>query len=340
MPRLRLSPQPAFAQPLRKALRPVALLSLLALGAMTAAQAQSTVTMSGLIDLSAGRFQAPGGVATKGVESGKMSTSWFGLRGTEDLGGGMLALFTLESFMRNDTGAAGRFNGDTFWARNAFVGLTTGAGTVTLGRNTTSLFVNTLVFNAFGDSFGFSPSIRHYFTSGTVSGDTGWSDSVKYSSPKFGGLSLTAHGALGEGSGGRNLGASAMYFGGPFGAGLAWQKVEKGAEADTTTWQMSGSYSFDPVKLYAQYGKVDDKTAINSYKITGLGGEVLVTQLGKVLLQWSKLSPDVGAGRTTVSLGYDYQTSKRTDLYAVYMSDRQTGKSSGSNYATGIRHRF
>lgn len=338
MLRLRLSP--ALAHPPRAALRPMALLSLLALGAITAAQAQTTVTMNGLIDLSVGRFQAPGGVASKGVESGKMSTSYFGLRGTEDLGGGMLALFSLETFMRNDTGSAGRFDADTFWARNAFVGLSSGAGTITLGRNTTSLFVNTLVFNAFGDSFGFSPSIRHYFTSGTVSGDTGWSDSLKYSSPKFGGLSLTAHGALGEGNGGRNLGASAMYFGGAFGAGLAWQKVEKGAEADTTTWQLSGSYSLAPVKLYAQYGEVDNQSLSNRYKLSGLGGELAVSTLGKLLLQWGQVSPDVGADRTTVSLGYDYQFSKRTDLYAVYMSDRQSGKSSGSNVATGVRHRF
>ena len=52
-----------------------------------------------------------------------MTTSWFGVSGSEDLGGGLSALFTLQSFMRADTGASGRFGADTFWARNAFVGL-------------------------------------------------------------------------------------------------------------------------------------------------------------------------------------------------------------------------
>lgn len=201
----------------------------LAAALAAAAHADSTVSVYGLIDLSAGRTQSPGGVATKGVDSGKMSTSYFGLKGSEDLGGGLSAQFVIESFMRNDTGAVGRFNGDTFWARNAHVGLNGGLGGVALGRNTTSLFVSVLVFNALGDSFGFSPAIRHYFTSGTVSGDTGWSDSVKYTSPKFGGASFTAHVAADEGDGGRNTGLSGLYFSGPFGATLAWQKVQKGA---------------------------------------------------------------------------------------------------------------
>ncbi len=325
--------------------RSLALAALVALGA-PAAFAQSTVTMYGLIDLSAGQSQAPGAKSTKGIDSGSMSTSFIGFRGSEDLGGGLSAVFAIESFMRADTGAAGRFNADTFWARSAYVGLSSGAGTLTLGRNTTSLFVNTLLFNAFGDSFGFSPAIRQTFTSGgsfQASGDTGWSDSVKYASPKFGGLSFTGHVAAGEGDGGRNYGLSALYFGGAFGAGLAWQRVEKGSGAfnpDTTSWQLGGSYSLAPFKLYAQYGSTDNKTINNTTKVIGLGGEMAVAEVGKLLLQWGKLSPDVGADLKTLSLGYDYLLSKRTDVYAVYMNEKKTGLSAGNSYALGIRHRF
>jgi len=328
--------------------RPFVLATLAALVVLAApaVQAQSTVDVFGLIDLSVGRSQAPGGVANKAVDSGNMTTSFIGFKGTEDLGGGLSAVFSIESFLRADTGASGRFNADTFWARNAFVGLSSSAGTLTVGRNTTALFINTLVFNAFGDSFGFSPAIRHTFTSGTdfqASGDTGWSDSIKYSSPNFGGLSVTAHAALGEGNGQRNLGLSAMYFGGPFGAGLAWQSVEKGTGAfnpRTDTWQLGGSYNVAPFKLYAQYGSTDNKTVNNTTTVIGLGGEMAVSGVGKVLLQWDKLSPDVGAGRKTLSLGYDHLLSKRTDLYAVYMNDKLSGLSAGNSYAVGVRHRF
>ncbi|MCP5270765.1 MAG: porin [Burkholderiaceae bacterium] len=305
------------------------------------ASAQSSLSMYGLVDMSIGSFKNPGGAATKGVVSGNMTTSYFGLKGSEDLGGGLTASFAIESFMRSDTGAAGRFNGDTFWARSSWVGLSTPSlGALNIGRNTTSLFVNTLLFNAFGDSFGFSPSIRHTFTSGTVTGDTGWSDSIKYSSPKFGGLSFTAHVAAGEANGGKNGGLSALYFGGPLALGFAWQSVSKGDTVDNTkAWQLGGSYALGDAKLFAQYGNVDNDATGNSFDITGLGTSVKFGA-GSLLAQWGRISPDTGAKRTTFSLGYDYFLSKRTDLYAVYMSDKLSGLSSGTSYAVGIRHRF
>ena len=305
------------------------------------ASAQSSLSMYGLVDMSVGSFKNPGADATKGVVSGNMTTSYFGLKGSEDLGGGLTASFAIESFMRSDTGAAGRFNGDTFWARSSWVGLSTPSlGALNIGRNTTSLFVNTLLFNAFGDSFGFSPSIRHTFTSGTVTGDTGWSDSIKYSSPKFGGLSFTAHVAAGEANGGKNGGLSALYFGGPLALGFAWQSVSKGDTVDNTkAWQLGGSYALGDAKLFAQYGNVDNDATGNSFDITGLGTSVKFGA-GSLLAQWGRISPDTGAKRTTFSLGYDYFLSKRTDLYAVYMSDKLSGLSSGTSYAVGIRHRF
>jgi len=312
----------------------------LALCGASGVMAQSSVSMYGLLDLSVSSIKAPGAAEVKTLENGQMSTSYFGFKGVEDLGGGLSAQFALDAFMRNDTGAIGRFNGDAYFARNSWVGLANRYGSLALGRNTTSLFVNTLVFNAFGDSFGFSPSIRHYFTSGTTTGDTGWNDSVKFNSANFGGLSFTGHVAAGEGSGGKNTGLSAMVFTGNLGLGAAWQQVKKGAAVDdTTTWQASGSYDFKPVKVYAQYGKVDNDTTKKNYTISGIGGDLTLGQ-GKVLLQWGKISPDIGANRTTGSVGYDYFLSKRTDIYAAYMSDKVSGLSSGTSYSGGIRHRF
>ena len=204
-------------------------LAALALGASSGAQAQSNVTLYGAIDLSVDSFQSPGGAAKKAVDSGNMSTSCWGLKGAEDLGDGLQANFVLASFMRNDTGASGRFVGDSCWARPSSVGLSNRFGAINLGRNTTSLFVQTLLFNAFGDSFGFSPPIRHHVTSDTATGGTGWNDSIKYSSPSMAGFSFTAHGALGEGNGGRNTGLSARYFGGLHGRCGAVPQVTGGS---------------------------------------------------------------------------------------------------------------
>ncbi|MFT3664843.1 porin [Piscinibacter sp.] len=323
--------------------------ALLAVGAAAAlplaAQAQSSVTLAGLIDMSAGQSK-PVGAADKiwGVDNGNMTTSWFGFEGSEDLGGGLSAVFMVQSFLRADTGASGRFGGDAFWARNAFVGLASKSlGKVTVGRNTTPLFVTTLLFNAFGDSFGYSPSIRHYFTSGTTTGDTGWNDSVLYTSPRFGGATLQLIVAAAEtGSNGRNHGANLGWGAGAFNAALSWQDVKKngaGPVDDTKTWQAAASYDFGAAKLFGQFGKVDNKTSGNEYDIAGLGASVPVGQ-GKILAQWGRIKPDSGPKRKTFSAGYDYFLSKRTDLYLVGMSDKVDGLSSGSAFSVGVRHRF
>ena len=307
-----------------------------------AVSAQSSVQVYGLVDVSVGQFEVAGGLENKAVVSGNMTTSYIGFKGTEDLGGGLSARFQIESFLRADTGESGRFGGDAFWARNAFVGLAGEWGSLSAGRNTTTLFVSTLLFNPFGDSFGFSPSIRHYFAGGVgvTTGDTGWSDSVSYVSPKLGGLSFTLQAAAGEGNGGRNLGGQALYFGGPFAATLAYQKVEKGATvADTRTWQAGASYDFGLLKLFGQYGQVSNATSGVDYKLADLGVWVPVGQ-GKILLGWGRQASDTDITRSTTSLGYDQALSKRTDVYAVLMNDRLTAQSTGNSLAVGVRHRF
>ncbi len=69
--------------------------------------------------------------------------------------------------MRNDTGAAGRSDGDAYWARTSSVGLSDRFDAIKRGRNTSSLLMPALLFSALVDSFGFAPAIRHHFTSGT-----------------------------------------------------------------------------------------------------------------------------------------------------------------------------
>jgi len=311
-------------------------------GASTATLAQN-VSVYGLFDLSVGRTQEPGQQATRGVDSGKMTTSHVGLRGTEDLGDGWKAQFALETFMRADTGAAGRFNADTFWSRNAYVGLDGRYGTLLAGRVTTGLFVQTLAYNAFGDAFGFSPSIRHWFTGGTTTGDTGWSDSLRYTTPRVSGLQGMLQVALGEGNGGRNLAGSMQYAQGPLAAGLAFWHMEKGATVgDTTAWQLAGSYDLKVVKLMGQYGEIeqDNVASGNRWRVTGIGLTAPVGPLGLVRAQWGQLDPRTGAKRQTLTVGYSYFLSKRSEAYGVWMNDRLDRTGTGTSYSVGLRHRF
>ncbi|WP_232540373.1 porin [Azohydromonas aeria] len=314
-----------------------------------AAQAQSSVQLAGLVDMSVGSFKAPGDAsATTRAENGSMTTSYWLMRGKEDLGSGLSAIFSLESFFRADTGASGRFTGDTLFSRSAYVGLDSATlGTLRLGRITTPLFVATVTFNAFGDSYGFSPTVRHVFTSGTVTGDSGWSDAVAYSTPSFGGLKVNVVGALGERVGGNNASASAVFERGAFAATAVFQNVKKdgatGAVADTRTWQAGLAYDFGFAKVFAQHTDVDNRTANLDYKLTAVSAAIPVTATGKVLVAYGLLNRVDDADRKTFSVGYDHFLSKRTDVYAVAMRDkdeRATSEQTGRSFAVGIRHRF
>ncbi len=334
---------------------PALLCALAAASTPLVAKAQSNVSLYGLVDLSAGQFQTAGAAKARRLDSGNMTTSFLGFQGKEDLGDGWLAVYKLEGFLRTDSGASGRFDGDGFFARNSYVGLQSKYGTVTLGRNTTPLFVSTLIFNAFGDSFGFSPSIRQLFTPTTglaFFGDTGWNNSVYYGSPDFGGLSVSLLGNAGEGAAGatgKNFGGNALYFAGPFAATAAYQQVKNGAFgapagwSSQDTWQVGASYDFTLVKLFGQYSRVKNKaSAETKTKLTSVGASVPMG-LGKVLLQYGNANADFGATAVTnktLTLGYDYNLSKNTDLYAVWMNDKLTAKTAGNTVATGIRLRF
>lgn len=309
------------------------------------AQAQSSVQVYGLIDMSVGSTKAPGGASIPGVDSGKMTTSFFGFSGTEDLGGGLSLKFLLESFMRADTGEAARFAGDSYFARSSSVALShKDLGTLSIGRNATPLFGSTLAFNAFAASFGYSPSIRHYFAGGQggATGDTAWNDAISYASPSLGGFRVNLSAAFKEGSNGGNSSAGVGYGNGPLALSLVHQSVEKdGAAAvqDTDTTQFGASYDFGVLKAFLQYGEVKNKSTDNKTDILGLGARVPLGQ-GAFIAQYGSMDPRVGAERDTLSLGYLHTLSRRTELYGVVMHDKVDGLSSGGGYSLGIRHSF
>jgi predicted porin len=313
------------------------------------AQAQSAVSLTGLIDVGAGRFESPGTKAVWRAENGNMTTSYIAFRGTDDLGGGLKARFALEHFLRADTGAAGRYGADSFWSRTANVGLDGYFGTSLLGRNTTPLFVSTLLFNPFGDSYGFSPSIRHYFL-GAILGDSGWSNSMRYISPDTGGVTFELMGNLAEGPAeGKNLSASVRYARGPLAATAVWQDVGNGAPLAPAgfdgqrTVQLGLSYNLEVVKFFGQYGEVrTDATADTKTRLYQFGFSVPVGP-GLVLASYGNAEAEtagVSTTRKTLSLGYDHYLSKNTDVYAVLMNDQATGLSAGTTAAAGIRLRY
>ncbi|QXZ08404.1 porin [Comamonas sp. Y33R10-2] len=347
-----------------------------ALACSGAAYAQSNVQLTGLVDMYAGSLKAPGGERTASLGSGGMTTSWWGIKGTEDLGGGLKADFNLTAFFRPDTGTPGRYDlafGETFFSRDANVGLSGSFGRVGLGRGLAPNFLPTVFSNPFGDSFVISPLVLHanmgvssanwYNT--TTPADTGWSNQIVYSTPDMGGLKANLHYQFGEQTaagqrGKKNVGLNVMYGNGPLNLVAFYERAQVNNPAGssviptTSNWMVGGNYDFSVVKLYATYGQSKSKADVmaagwtpGKNKTYSLGLDVPVNAAGtfKAAAAQTKAEPangSIGGKRTTFTLGYNHFMSKRTDVYGAVMYDRVkfTQSMSGTSVAVGIRHRF
>jgi len=156
----------------------------------TAAQAQSSVTLYGLIDAGVSYTNNQAGHSAWQQTSGTVSGSRWGLRGAEDLGGGLKAIFTLENGFTLNNGAAGQNN--RLFGRQAFVGLASDQfGSVTLGRQYDSVvdFVApiSLVASPYGGTIA-----AHPFDNDNFNNTDRINNSVKYTSANYGGLKFGA----------------------------------------------------------------------------------------------------------------------------------------------------
>lgn len=351
-------------QQVRSRIKKLALAAAVAGAFAAPAMAQSQVTVGGLVDAYAGSVRMAGDSGSRAsVNSGGMTTSWFGFKGTEDLGGGLKASFALTSFFQADTGVQGRFTGDTLFSRDANVGLSGNFGAVTLGRGLAPNFLPSILFNPFGDSFAFSPLILHMDVplfngsnwGSTIAADTGWSNEIIYTTPSMGGLTANLHYQFGEQAGAtgkNNVGGNLLYFNGPLSLSAFYENAQMtnpvpAVQNRSKTWFVGGGYDLNVVKLFATYQKTSvdhdvSGTADQDFKTYSLGLSAPVGA-GKILAAWAQTkqdAPGVDRKRSTASLGYDYNLSKRTDVYAVYMNDRITNLSSGNSFGVGIRHKF
>src|SRR5579863_10722083 len=332
------------------------------------AHAQSSVQLYGQVDEWVGAQTFPGGQRAWQVSGGGMSTPYWGLKGSEDLGNDYKAIFTLESFFRAQNGNFGRFDGDSFFSRDAYVGIESPYGTVTAGRVAAPLFISTILFNPFIDSYEFSPMVWHtylgntaiptgatYTTDTGVVGDSGWNNAVSYTTPDFNGLTGSVMYGLGNtagDNGAKKWSAQFLYFHGPFAATGVFQYVNfNNVPGDLVSppsvafggsvvpfksqyvGQFGASYDLKFVKFYGQYMYTHNDQTIGSgwHVNTGQGGVTVPVGPGTVMASFA-YSRDAGGldqTRKTWALGYDYPLSKRTDIYAAYMNDRLSGLSDG-----------
>ena len=352
------------------------LISLAILAASGAAYAQSNVTIYGIVDagLSAERG-GKGGNVTK-VSSGVASASRLGFKGTEDLGGGLSAVFLLESGYKADTGesdvAGSIFN------RQAYVGLSSkDAGTLTLGRQYTPWY-NAL--SQVGDPFqaGLAGSAKNLFPANGVNLRN--SNTVVWKTPEFNGLSGEVFYAFGEqksSSTQRQLGLSVNYQNGPLQARLAYNNRNNDAVVNNVVQDkeighntlLAVNYDFKVAKAYFMYGSnkglnsapLPNATAYTATAVAAstdsrnylLGASVPLSAAGSLVASWSSVD-DKSFNRDAdqYAIGYLHSLSKRTTAYMAYAKIKNKNGASytvGNNadvgtgdaaYNVGIRHSF
>lgn len=312
------------------------ILSMAILAAFSAAaQAQSNVTVYGVAD-SYMDFGNNGQNSVTRLQSGGIFGSRIGFRGTEDLGGGLKALFTLENGFNIDDGSLGQ--GGLLFGRQAFVGLSGNAGTVTLGRQYSPLFL-TLATYGLGGGMGWG-NASNYFADPSV---LRINNSIVYASPTQSGFTVKAMHGFGENtvSGQSTLGdtnnISGQYDAGAFSANMTYLRRNTTA-SNTDTWAVAGvSYNFGVATVATQYQVKRDDARVARNDYFEIGATIPLTN-ASLLVDFGKFKNKVvdNANASVLSVRYDYFLSKRTTLYAGVAKLRNDANSNfGINGATG-----
>jgi predicted porin len=358
------------------------LIAMAALGAMAgAAHAQSTVTIYGLLDANFGSYKtnqvnatstAITGLTQTKVDAGGLNGSRWGIRVSEDIGGGTAIIGNLESGFNIDTGASGQ--GGLLFGRRANVGVTSGFGTLTLGRNSSSYddvsadhaMMGATLFDPSNTNNGFTPAQAGAI--GTLAGNavllnhngngsgahvtwvgfnTRFNNSIKYNTPNFSGFSGSVMYAFGEDkttavSASRTTSANLKYANGPLLISGGYQSEGATRTATLkpalTNTLLNVSYDFGVAKVGFGANRAKFKDVLTTFR-TGVSHELAAQK------EYS-LSVAVPLGATTLSAGYarskgdDLGTSSGFGVQALYSLSKRTtlyvGAVSTKNYSNVI----
>jgi predicted porin len=349
------------------------------------ASAQSSVTLFGVVDATFAHGSGSVSNKTQLTNSG-YNSSRLGFRGTEDLGGGMSASFWLEAGVNNDDGQGAATNsnnqasgagaavagrqGLTF-NRRSTVSLAGSFGEFRFGRDYTPQFWNLTVFDPFGtNGVGTTQTLNSIITGVTA---VRASNSLGYFLPgNLGGFYGQVQYYMGENNSnctavgvpagcggpdkdGNGYGLRFGFANGPFNVALALSRT-KYAAGDVQQNNIAGQWDFGVAKLMGEYSS-DKNEAVTSGKGKGyLIGGLIPVGAGEIRLAYSRYKVELAASEPTskkYALGYDYNLSKRTTLYATYAHVANSGgaasalngavtgvNASSSGYDIGIRHAF
>ena len=324
---------------------------------------QMTTTTTGGVDVAGGNV----GLQQNGSF---MNGNRWGLKGTEDLGGGMSALYQLENGFTIDNGKLSQ--GGRLFGRQAYVGLSGGFGTVTLGRQYTGL--DTLWGTYDAGEYGSNSAMSFAWNGGTV-GDIGRIDGmIQYSTPAMSGFSASIQYAPGEDKAtGQDAssytGLLVGYAAGPLSAHLAYESasLKKAGAFDASTaggpttvaqnvntlasTALGISYDLGMAKLL---GGVNMATADAGVKETGyMIGAIIPAGAATINLTYASETRSATASADGTGTGFAghvrYSLSKRTSIYGGFLSGKSTlpvatgaaqPETAVTTYMAGVKHTF
>jgi predicted porin len=331
-----------------------------AAAASSAAFAQSSnVQIYGFLDMGfshRGDNYNPHVGSKNSIDSGVTAGNRIGFKGTEDLGNGLKALFTLEAGFTLDDGEQGQ--GGRLFGRQAFLGLTGDFGTAIAGR----LYTPHYSFLSAVDPFKAGTVGRYrnvYDVLPTVGGENlldplRVDNAIAYVSPSFSGFNVTAaysNNAIGQEGTENNHDNTVVallprYTNGPIDVGVSYHRIrddDNGAgvlglvKPKITDWAVAGTYDFRVVKLAAIYdqNKITASNQDNNAKLKSwlIGATVPfgkhAIQVSYMQSKWDDFTDDSAGKSKQWALGYTYDLSKRTGFYAAYAdinNDNEKGK--------------
>ncbi len=329
--------------------KPLILAAVLAAFA-SAASAQSSVTLYGLVDAGFTYTTNVGDKANYAMTSGNVDASRWGLRGTENLGGGLSAIFTLESGfdVMNGKASGALFN------RQSFVGLSQAdVGTLTFGRQFDSMVDYVAPLTAVGGWGG--PYMAHLHDNDNGNASFSVNNSVKYQSANLGGLTFGGVYGFSNKAGGfadnraYSVGANYVYGGLRVAAAyLQAQGMDRNASGSVVgdplgnnerqrTWGAGASYTFGPAVagvVFTQTRLTDSPDSLRYNNIEVNGRYQLTPALGiGAMYTYTNVNGSVlydngsnSAHWHQFALQADYALSKRTDVYLEGVGLRGSGQ--------------
>jgi general bacterial porin, GBP family len=211
----------------------------------TAAHAQSSVTLYGLIDAGITYTNNQHGHANWQETTGSVNGSRFGLRGSEDLGGGLKAIFTLENGFGINDGTLKQ--NSRIFGRQAFVGLASDQyGAVTLGRQYDSMVDYVAPLALTGTQYG-GTQFAHPFDNDNLNNSFRVDNSIKYSSANYGGFK----------------------FGGLYGF-----SNEANGFSNNRAYSVGASYAFGGLNVAAGYLQLNSTPGLSTSAAFNSGGAI------------------------------------------------------------------